>query len=64
MQFNPSITQHSEKVMDMKIYQTQISNHISRSDDDDLIDKLVKIIFTIHPYSGQRLSESSSCEIT
>ena len=26
--------------------------YVSRSDDDDLIDKLVKIISIVHPYSG------------
>ena len=38
--------------------------YVSQSDDDDLVDKLVEIISTVYPCSGQRLSESSSYEIT
>ena len=37
--------------------------YVSRSDDDDLIDESVETISTIHPCSGQRLSESLSYEI-
>ena len=38
--------------------------YVSQSNDNDLIGEPVKIFFTIHPYSDQRLSESSSYEIT
>ena len=38
--------------------------YVSQSDDDDSIDESVEIIFTVYPCSGQRLSESSSYEIT
>ena len=38
--------------------------YVSQFDDDNSIDKLVKIFYTIHPYFGQRLLESSSYEIT
>ena len=37
--------------------------YVSRSDNDDLIDELIETIFTVHPCSDQRLSESSSYEI-
>ena len=38
--------------------------YVSQSKDDDSMDEPVEIISTIHPCSGQRLSESPSYEIT
>ena len=38
--------------------------YISRSDDNDSIDELVKIFSIVHSCFGQRLLESSSYEIT
>ena len=38
--------------------------YVSRSDDDDSVDKPVEIISIVYPCSDQRLSESPSYEIT
>ena len=43
---------------------SNIYPYISRFDNDDSIDESIKFFSTVHPYFGQRLSESSSYEIT
>ena len=60
--FDPTTSQKGhgyENISNPNIYP-----YVPQSDDDDLIDESVKIFSTVHPYSGQRLSKSSSYEIT
>ena len=60
--FNHTTSQKGHRYENMSNPNTYI--YVSQSDDDDLVDEPVKTFSTVHPYSSQRLSESSSYEIT